>query len=169
MDVVPDGEFILVLDKVRQCRDLVASAVNRGRGIRRCLSSHVKHVYMEQGSHHHIQIPVEGEDVKRIRARICGTCLVTTAVVKVVVGGDVGDDVDAKVSSGCLELGDIVRVDGGGVLCIVVDEEVGVVIVADGDGDHLHGSESPENNRHAQVPSHSHGRATPLSLARQRP
>ena len=30
-----------------------------------------------------------------------GKYLVSTAVVKMVVGGDVGDDVDAKVSSRC--------------------------------------------------------------------
>ena len=104
---------------------------------------------------------------------MCGTCLVATAVVKVVVGGDVGDDVHAKVSGSCLKLGDVVGIDGGCLLGVVVDEEVGVVVVADGNGDDLHGSESPENSRHAQLlpdglcrlqcpallcpPSHCHG------------
>ena len=69
MNVAPDGEFILVLDKLCQCRNLVASAVNRGRGIRSRLSRYitpVKH-YMEQGSRHNVQIPVERGDVKEIR------------------------------------------------------------------------------------------------------
>jgi hypothetical protein len=38
MNVTPDDEFILVLDKLCQCRNLVASAVNWGRGIRSRLS-----------------------------------------------------------------------------------------------------------------------------------
>jgi len=93
MNVTPDDEFILVLDKLCQCRNLVASAVNWGRGIR------------------------------------SRKFLVATAVVKVVVGGDVGDDVHAKVSGSRLKLGHVVRVDGGGLLGVVVDEEVGVVVV----------------------------------------
>ena len=110
-------------------------------------------IYTEQGSRHNVRIPVDREDVEEIRVqRYVRTCLVATAMVVVVVGGDVGDDVHAKVSGSCLKFGHVVRVDGGGVLCVVVDEEVGVVIVADGDRDDFHGSESPENSRHAQLP-----------------
>ena len=64
--------------------------------------------------------------------------LVTTTVVVVMMGGEGTREFYARFLRCGLDLGDIVGVHGQGLVGLLVDEEVGVVVVADGDGDDLH-------------------------------
>ena len=73
-----------------------------------------------------------------VTARRCGTDLVPTAVIKMMVGGNTCDNLDAGLVSGSLDLGDVVGIYGCGFVGRVVNEEIRVVVVADGDRDDLH-------------------------------
>lgn len=64
--------------------------------------------------------------------------MVTTTVVVVPVGGDGGDDGDTKALRSGGDLADVVHVDRGSLICGSIYEEVGIVILADGDGDDPH-------------------------------
>lgn len=59
-------------------------------------------------------------------------------MIEVMVGGYGGDNVDAGLVCGFANLVDVVGVDCGGLVGGVVDEEVRVVVLADGNGDDLH-------------------------------
>ncbi len=59
-------------------------------------------------------------------------------MIEVMVGGNSSDNVDAGLVCGFANLVDVVRVDCGGLVGDVVDEEVRVVVFANGNGDDLH-------------------------------
>lgn len=65
----------------------------------------------------------------------CCTNLIATAVIKVVVCSKTCNDIDAVFLCSCKDFWDVVRVDDGCLGGGRVDEEVGVVVVSDGDGD----------------------------------
>ena len=66
------------------------------------------------------------------------THLVAATVVKVVVGGELADELYALLLGGLDDLWDVIGIDGEGLVDLVVDEEVGVVVVTNGDGKDLH-------------------------------
>ena len=70
-----------------------------------------------------------------------GTHLVSAAVIEVMVGSNASYNLDASFLSSSLDLGNVVRIDGRRLVRRVVDEEVRVVVVADGDRHDLHFSD----------------------------
>ena len=67
-----------------------------------------------------------------------GTHLIPATVIEVVMGRNACDDLHAGLFGGSLYLGNVVRVDGSRSVRVIVYEEVGVVVVTDGDGKDLH-------------------------------
>lgn len=82
-------------------------------------------------------------------------CLISTAMILVMVGGDIGDNLDAGLLCGGLHLGDVIWVDRGSLVGSDVDKQVRVVVVAHGYGDDPHsgwerggeGANEPEGPR----------------------
>lgn len=70
------------------------------------------------------------------------TYLIPAAVIEVVVGGNCSDNLYASIRSGLLHLENIVGVDGSGTVGRrgIVNEQVRVVVIADGDRYDLHGA-----------------------------
>ena len=66
------------------------------------------------------------------------THLVAATVVKVVVGGELADELYALLLGGLDDLWDVIGIDGEGLVDLFVDEEVGVVVFAHGDRNDLH-------------------------------
>ena len=67
-----------------------------------------------------------------------GAYWVTTTVIMVMVGGEGCNNLDAVLLCGSGDLGDVPGIDGCGFVGGWVDEEVGVVVVADGNREDLH-------------------------------
>lgn len=55
------------------------------------------------------------------------------------MGGKIGNNSNAVTVSSLGDLGHVVGIDGGGGAAGLVDDEVGIVVISDGDGDNLHG------------------------------
>lgn len=56
------------------------------------------------------------------------------------MGSKIGNDAYAVTVSSLGDLGHVVGVDGGGGAVALVDDEVGIVVISNGDGDNLHGA-----------------------------
>lgn len=68
------------------------------------------------------------------------TNLVPTTVVKVVMSGESSGDIDSQLVRLADHLVHIIDINCSGLLGGFVNQKVGVVVLADGNGDYLHGS-----------------------------
>lgn len=64
--------------------------------------------------------------------------LISAAMIKMVMGCDGSDDFDACFFCSSFDLWHVVRIYGCCFLCVLVDEEIGVIVLTHGDWDDLH-------------------------------
>lgn len=132
MNIVANRELRLVADLIRHCEGLRAACIDRYIGVCRRLVRVSMWTW---------PVAVADELTKSCpvavkQTRVTSFCvdahLVSSAMVVMMMSRDSSDNLYAELLCSCLDLRDGVWIDGGCFLRLVVDEQVRVVVFADG-------------------------------------